>query len=81
MYQTSNYNNDNNIPKADIERLIENRKLRNRGRKNRAPLIQETRKISTTELVDYMGKTKIHSFIYLYTGNHQFKTYILKLNY
>ena len=41
-----------------MEKIKENRKLTKRGRKNRAFLEKECRKILVTELVNYMEKNK-----------------------
>ena len=42
-----------------MERIKENQKLTKRGRKNRAFLEKECRKISVPELVSYMEKNKM----------------------
>ena len=41
-----------------MERIKENRKLTKRGRKNKAFLEKECRKISVAELVNYIEKIK-----------------------
>ena len=47
------------IAKVEMERIMENRKLTKRGRKNRAFLEKKCRKISVAELVNYMEKNKM----------------------
>ena len=47
------------IAKEKMERIKENRKLTKRGRKNRAFLEKECRKISVAELVNYVEKNKM----------------------
>ena len=46
------------IAKAELKRLRENRKLTMKGRKNRTPLLEECRVISSAEVVNYMEKKK-----------------------
>ena len=46
------------IAKAELERIRENRKITKKGRKNRTILMEECKKISSSELINYMEKKK-----------------------
>ena len=46
------------IAKSELEKLRKNRKLRKKGRKDRALLFEECKFITSPELVNYMEKTK-----------------------